>query len=1095
MPTFTPAPAAVLGTVVLLAALAGTAGAQIQLPRATVGREAPVPAQTGPAGAGSSQAGAPSGPTQQGPTGQGPTRQGRDEGSGLVLPTSLPRREPAGAGGSGTRSESGVPLEPGAGPGAGALPVEVAPGTAAIEFALAEVAKLAPESVNDPLIARSEHTLVVAGEPGLHPARRALHSEHPPTVVLGARVLLRSGLAAEAGLVATRLADRLPRHAGPPLVEAVEELDPVRASPAFLAALLGHPQSAVRAAAHRRLERLPPGELLEALRPELEDDQTDTRLRAVQLVSSVKDPAVLPLLLGRLGDRSSTVAARAMASLAVIDDARVDQELLGRAFGMRWILRDAAYALLTIVEREDRQLQSVLTDVHVEPLLEGLGSSDVFVAGACAAALAGIGFRSELEAGEWLDRTVPHRLVRTVGGVDFHNDYSALQPVALRRLTLITGEQLGSDGPRWLRWWADHAAGFHARRAVLRAAPEDAGRLRVTVRSTGGLSAGGLSTGFQLLGPEVEQAADEDLEVQPVRITGAQARELFAVLDEQGVLGAGRLPGLRGSDEGGTQALVVAVDGQEKVFRFAPGREELWFDSVLATAEAIRDQNRWQHFLATPETEPAARRALWELEAAWWEAEADEHTRGLRLKQLVLEHLGASKPSQRDAAAAELARLGTRPELIEAADFAPLLALLRAEPFMGPRARTFVRLALEAARRAHAAAPVLDEGEGLPVPPAGRSAEREALASPELARELVDVLLAGFGPEAARELSAVLAAAGPEATRAAASDTRAFVRAVAASTLADDPSEEDWEVLERLLVDPDEGVQLATIRALGAHRVEAARTELLVRARVGLPAVRSAALEAVGQLGGEGAFDALLVGLAERDDPEVGVAAARGLRELGDARAAPLFVSILARGEQHPAFDPAREGLVRLGPAAREALLRVVHTSKHPARREAALILSRQGVPAVASTLMSILTEDPADTRVAAELAVLTCVDQRGKSDPAVAWWTWWDGVLHDDAGAWLVAASERIGLAPPTPEERAAGSRGTALWLLELLQRPEEYLAERGRRELEGLLAAAEPEDEDREAGSPLGELPVDHAARQEWLAAVRLRIDAHYE
>jgi hypothetical protein len=110
-----------------------------------------------------------------------------------------------------------------------------------------------------------------------------------------------------------------------------------------------------------------------------------------------------------------------------------------------------------------------------------------------------------------------------------------------------------------------------------------------------------------------------------------------------------------------------------------------------------------------------------------------------------------------------------------------------------------------------------------------------------------------------------------------------------------------------------------------------------------------------------------------------------------------------------------------------------------------------------------------------------------------VAWWTWWDGVVHDDAGAWLVAASERIGLATPPPVERAAGSRGTALWLHELVQRPEGYLAERGRRELEGLLAGTEAGDGDRQ--SPLGELPADVAARQEWLAALRLRIDAHYE
>ena len=47
---------------------------------------------------------------------------------------------------------------------------------------------------------------------------------------------------------------------------------------------------------------------------------------------------------------------------------------------------------------------------------------------------------------------------------------------------------------------------------------------------------------------------------------------------------------------------------------------------------------------------------------------------------------------------------------------------------------------------------------------------------------------------------------------------------------------------------------------------------------------------------------------------------------------------------------------------------------------------------------MSILTETPDDPRLAKELAILTCVDYRASEDPAVAWWGWWDMVVHDDS-------------------------------------------------------------------------------------------------
>jgi HEAT repeat protein len=1019
-----------LSRALVLLALAAPAGTQLELPKDKVkpGAEAPVKLTDTPRGDLAPKAG-----------------EQDDKGSGLTLPTA-PLRRPAPA-----------PVTPAPAAAAPAPAPNEASGSAA-EFVLLEVAKV--DDPSDRIVAHGERSLLALGDTGRDAARRALYEEHGPTILVGARVLLRAGHPADADLVTRRLTDRMPRGVCVPLLDAVVELDPVRGSPQFLAELLCHPQSSVRAAAHRHLEAQSSPAMLSALLVPLDGKLTDSRLRAVQLTAGVRDPAVLPLLLARLDDRSSTVAVRAVTSLAALEDARVEDELLRRAFGVRWILRGGAYALLTLMEREDRRVVAILGDTHVELLLEGLSSSDPFVAGTCAAALAGVGFRSADGDTTWLDRAVPHRLVRVVGGEDFHNDYSALQPIALRRLSLISGQHFGSNGPAWMTWWADAAPFFVARRAVITSTVEDAGSLRLTLRTSLGAP-----DAFRLVGAAAaaEPEASGALQIESFLLSDVQARGLFAQLESEGVFGAERLPGTRGDPAAGARVLDITVAGRGKQFRFGGEAGEPWFERVVSTAEALRDGNRWQRYLPVDGGDAAVRLARWGDEVAWWDAATDPLARDRRLKEMVLAALAGARPSERDGAAIELAQLAAKPGVIDAADFAPVLELIGGEWFVGPRARAFVRVALAAARRASA------DGER---------------PEPQLAGDLVDSLVAHFGAEAAAEVSGILAAAGPDVTRAAATDERPLLRAVAAATLAREPDDTDLALLMKLLEDPVEDVEVAAVLALGENEVEAARTELLVRARVGSVPVRLAALQAVGRLRGDGAFDALLVGLAERDHPQVVVAAARGLAELGDPQAAPLLISLLAKGREGDVFEPARDGLLRLGEAVWSDLLRVVHSPAHRARRDAALILSRQGVPQVTSALLSILTEDPTDQRVAEELAILTCVDFRETADPAVEWWSWWDLVVHDDALAWLRGEAERLGLqTPPVAALEGEGRREGALFLLELMHRDEEFLVERGRRDLERLL------------GTRLEELPPTGSQREVWLTDLRLAVDDRYK
>src|SRR5882672_7066858 len=307
-----------------------------------------------------------------------------------------------------------------------APPSKLAPlPNSAAEFVFGEVRKL--KEIDNPVALQAVESLLHMGPAGHDAASAALYDENAVCVIVAARVLLQSGAAEDCERVQQRLRERLPTAACAPLVDTLAKLDPVHASPVFLAELLGHKQAGVRNAAQRQLDALGADLPLAAITPLLKAKESDVRLRALQLLAGSSDPKALPLMLDRLGDPSASVARRAVDALAARDDERIDPELLRRAFSERWVLREQSYDLLAIMEREDTALRPVLTDLHAASLLDGMASKDAFVSGTCAAALAGIGFRSPaVDATKWLDLEVPHRLVRVVAAEGFSPDYSSL---------------------------------------------------------------------------------------------------------------------------------------------------------------------------------------------------------------------------------------------------------------------------------------------------------------------------------------------------------------------------------------------------------------------------------------------------------------------------------------------------------------------------------------------------------------------------------------------------------------------------------------------------------------------------------------------
>lgn len=933
-----------------------------------------------------------------------------------------------------------------------AQPIVTPPQTAAdnaravTSFVFAELKRA--RGIDDPMVGSAVESLVAAGEPGLAAARTELASQEPTRLLVAARTLLRAGTAADLDLLCARIATKLPPTIAPLLIAETTARDPVRAGPEWVASLLEHTQGVVRQAAQRDLVRLGAAQLLPIVEKYAADKRVDTRLSAIELATGLSDARSTEILLAHLDDASSRVAGTAVRAIALREDPGLDARLLGIAFKDKWLLRRGAYALVAIIEREDMQLRPVLDHSHVEPLLAALDKKDVFVAATAASALAGIGFQStDPTTKEWLDRQVVDRLVIAVSGREFHDDLSSVVPAALRRLRLISGQTFATDGPRWIDWWIDAREHFEARRAALTILPTEIASTLVRFEST--------STepeAFTLVGPELAPTAETRVTTGEIfYLSQAEITDLVAALAREGLLGAAILPGPRGSRGRGDRTLEIQVGARAKSFTLGSQLKETWFERATEACRAVRDRNRWQRFPAAERGQDAL--SLWREESNWWGSEHTESERDERLKALALASMKRASPARRELAVAEIERIYAGPTGPSGSEFDTILSLLEEESVQGDRATRLAKLALAA----------------------GRKLGNDGFVPDAPALALAGAYTKLFGLNAVDALAEQFQSVRREFVRIMAGDERPIMRAVAAKTLASNPDAEDLATLIRLLDDKDLSVETAAVTALGAHKVEEARTELLVRARVGFPVVRASALQAIGGMGGEYVLEALIQGINDKDRA-VRMGATKGLAALGDPAAAQVLISALAEVGDTELFDSARAGIVSMGEAAWPDLIRVVNQPTGRIRREAALILAEQSHPDAVSPLLSILTANQKDARVAAELAVLTCVDMRGQAEPSVGWWSWWDGVRHDDSSAWFRAALERLGIASPPPGAlEGSGNVQGRLFLIAMMDRPEPWLAERARREF-GRLVRRDP-----------GERPLAGPERDAWLRALR--------
>ncbi|MEO0650370.1 MAG: HEAT repeat domain-containing protein, partial [Planctomycetota bacterium] len=725
--------------------------------------------------------------------------------NGLVLPRS--------------RNSGGEASEPAASPENAA---EAAPAEAAepVAVGLTERAAQVIEELGTLERYESDRTRVFAaqletlGDPGLQAARAALQLDGATALAVATRVLLRNGDEADRDQLWRRLEGRLPAPATHAMLSTASDADPTYLTDARLVALLDHPQGVMRAAAERQLEERSRIALLPTLMPALESDRTDTRQRAVELVAEVVDPTAVPLLLSRLSDDSAKVAFRAAELLADFPTETVVPELLERVRATRRMFRSDCYALLSLVEREDRQGIGILDETYVPQLLENLRASEPFARGSAAVALAGIGFRSaDREQTAWLDKEVPEQLLSIVVGNEFHRDYSSLLRPTRRRLSLISGERFGADGPAWARWWLDSNATFRPRRATIDVQPGD--ELSLTLAFRGAIAG---AEAFVLAGPDAP--LPEAVLGEVIYIGPDEAAALARDLGRFGVFGPERLPGHYGG--GATvQTLEVRIAGQDKRFSFSESADQEWFLETLSNAREIHGRNRWQRFFDAESF--ASRRAFWEQERAWWVEPRTPEERERRLVELILQVLSGSRSGDRDVLVEELTLLCGSGDLLGIEDSARLRRVLSNELFFGDRAEALLDLTLMAMSQT----------------PSG-------VVDPQVAAELFDDVYELFKETALDGLEQIAASTDSSFAEQLASDRRPVARGVAAQRLAKLGGPSQIERLAELLDDDIEVVQASAVEAIGRAGVDELETDVLVRARIGSRLVRMAALRAAG---------------------------------------------------------------------------------------------------------------------------------------------------------------------------------------------------------------------------------------------------------
>lgn len=767
-----------------------------------------------------------------------------------------------------------------------------------------------------------------------------------------ARVALRAGLSAQRPENALAIAELLfPLAEGEDWAQlhrrAMEGLTPrsaKRFAEAFAAAEpdrrdwilawfeAGNPN--LRAEAERRVIELDVP--TQEIRARIAHAHPDVRRRVLRVLEQRGDPSLAEAAL-RLLDDDYVPNAQAALALLVARGGESEWEVLRarfRTFGHDRAWARAGAALL------EREASRVAVELELADLPGGeaaFSHPDLAVATAAAAVVAAIGLRCDDErATLWLRERVPHLLVRAIGGDFGHAEMPLLRPAVLRSLRRLSGLDLGEDGRAWKTWWGRVGGSFTPRREFFALDPNALAELelRYFVEDEDGER--------EQVFAQVSEAILSANACAPDRrwLAPDEMRELHDALDRSGIAKAAWPAGRLGEKGRTSRGIELRRGTATKRIDVSPEVADARWEALCSALDALEQRTLWQPFL---DLDRHSRWAdLHAAEAAWWRGARTEEERRARLRPLIAAAIDDLDSGLAWAAYDELERALPRGELLEADAVGALLEFVGIEEPLEEFRRALLEL-------------VAKRG-------AGDALERvKTIFALRPARYEERLVLGG-----------ILAAAGPDAVRAALADPRPPVLAGAAEAAYVIGVDPPLPRLVELAQHPTAQVRLASIRSLGRMGAAAATGPLLERFERAPVEERLEAAEALARLASPAALAALSRALAS-DDVLLRRAIFAGF-EQSDAAAAALALATYAVGRASTSVDGVRARAAFLRKPLDQIRAVCRSLGEDPGTRRAAALLWAEALDAGAlPALLAELELTPDDAGVIQGLTWLCC--------------------------------------------------------------------------------------------------------------------------
>lgn len=692
----------------------------------------------------------------------------------------------------------------------------------------------------------------------------------------------------------------------------------------------------------------------------------EVHLLALDLLGATPAAAARTALIDALSSPDANVASTACESLIAHGAAPAAdlQAIVGRAAASRAF----GYAAVALTQLELTHATTLLPETAAPFLRQEVDSHDLFMRVAAAVALAQLAYRSSDDAGErYGDRAIVDGLLLVVAPGTYVASYGLLQPLASAQLRRFSGRAFALP-TEWEGWWATARANFIGLRQALALDGERAALASLTLRQPGRV--------IRLRGERAPAPLDVQEGDEVYVLPTAEMAQVVQRLQDAGFMSPA-LEQARQKNVGAARPRVLDLRvGAARTFYDAPERDDAWMDRFATDLAAVASSQRWQLY-----HDGGDFMTFWAQQRQWLLANPERVARDRRMKELIVAALPRLRGTLRTRA---LEHLNEVPKLGALLDEKDGLAIADAVRQGGAIAADDERLLALALR-----------------------VDTEPVAKAVL--EVVDELATKGGREVLPRLFAVM---GPERVLRCLGDPRPQIRIAAMHEVA---NMKELQAVPALLLgarDADLAVQQTAIYALGVLRAPDARRPLLDALPTLAPEARRVAWVALGRIGGEGVFAAILQGttLDNVDDRRAAIAA---LGKLEEPAAADYLASLFVAAGQGPFGALVLAALHDQGALrARAAMRKSLQQEGNPrVRAEIVQVLADFNDPYVVPDLVEQLGDVRTGPRAAAQLGAITGVDLSRVDDQTAFMLDWWTRHKDQSQAAWFLEAVRACGI------------------------------------------------------------------------------------